>query len=1076
MTADVDSERSGAGPAEGPDEAPGRVRDRAPGAESGGYEVFRDDWGIPHLRAADALTLARAQGRATALDRAWQLETERHRVLGTSASHLGPEAVEWDRFVRRARIADTARRCFDRLAPETAAWVTAYVDGVNEGLAEGAGRTPEFAAVGLAPGRWEPWTPLGVWLSTHILFAGFPTKLWRDEVARRLGEDLMTLFATDGPGTAGSNGWLLTGARTASGAPLLAGDPHRFIEDPGVYQQIRLACPEFDVVGLAVPGIPGIAHFGHTGHVAWAITNAMADYQDLYRERLRRTPDGGVEALGPDGWYRAHAHTETIEVAGADPEQIEVIETDRGPVIIGSDPGTGEDTEEARPGAGGTAEDARSGPAEPAEGVRSARGEPARGVRPGGGEPVGDVRSGGGEPAAEGRSRTGGAAEGTFISLRYPPRVTGELGFDVLPALLRARTVADVDTALDRWVEPVNVVLAADTAGSTLHRVAGHVPVRPYANRLRVVPAEDPAYAWREGETVPLPRTEVDGSDDAGGPGGSAASGDPEGSAGPEDTGGCTESGASEGPDRPGGIAATANERGIAVTGNERGIAATGNARGIAVMANERGLAAPLGVEFAPPHRARRIGELLGAGSDWTPDAQAAVHTDTLLASSRPLLSLLARTSGLGPAAGRLRDRLLSWDRHMDADSTDATLYARLRTDVVHRLAAHPALQGVTGDDDPWRSPAYPALFRPWLAAVPRIGYALESLLTVGLLPDDDRVALVAAAAEAVAATAEETPPAPWGELHRLSPWQALPDLTSDGPDAEAIRPGVAGDHDCVLSTSSVPGITDLFARGPAARYVWDLARREDSRWAVPFGASGVPGSAHHRDQTPLWVRGALAPVVTDWNLLHRTSHHPEENPAMTVAEPVAPALRPAVHDQKIEGFGTVRLVPVDPAADAELLHGWVTEERARFWGMADHTREQVREIYAFVDSLPTHHAYLALRDGVPAALFQTYEPDADPVGECYDVQPGDFGVHLLIAPAEGAGAVKGYTEALLAAFIGYVFSDPAHLRVVVEPDARNDKAIARMVRVGFELGPEIRKPEKTARLAFLTRAALGLA
>ncbi|WP_079137912.1 GNAT family N-acetyltransferase [Streptomyces sp. PTY087I2] len=951
MTADVDSER----PGERPDRAQGAV----------GYELFRDDWGIPHLRAADALALARAQGHATALDRAWQLETERHRVLGTSASHLGAEAVDWDRFVRRARIADTARRCFDHLAPETAAWVTAYVDGVNEGLAEGAERAPEFAAVGLAPGRWEPWTPLGVWLSTHILFAGFPTKLWREEVARRLGEDRMTLFATDGPGTAGSNGWLLTGARTATGAPLVAGDPHRFIENPGVYQQIRLACPEFDVVGLAVPGIPGIAHFGHTGHVAWAITNAMADYQDLYRERLHRTPDGGVEALGPDGWYRAHAHTETIEVAGAEPERVEVIETDRGPVIIGD----------------------------------VADGEAARALL-----------------SADGtRSRPGEAADGPFISLRYPPRVTGELGFDVLPALLRARTVGDVDTALDRWVEPVNVVLAADTAGDTLHRVAGYVPVRPYANRLRVVPAEDPAYAWREGEAVPLPRTEVDGSDGSG---------------------------------------------------------------GIAVMANERGLAAPLGVEFAPPHRARRIRELLGAGTGWTPDAQAAVHTDTRLASSRRLLSLLAWAPGLGPAAERLRDRLLRWDRHMDADSTDATLYARLRTDVVHRLAAHPALKGVTGEDDPWRSAAYPALFRPWLAAVPRIGYALESLLTVGLLPYEDRLALVAASAEAVAAAAEETPPAPWGELHRLSPWQALPGVT---PDEEAIRPGVAGDHDCVLSTSSVPGVTDLFARGPAARYVWDLARREDSRWAVPFGASGIPGSAHHRDQTPLWVRGELAPVVTDWNLLHRTTlhrttHHPEENPAMTTDEPIAPALRPAVHEQKIEGFGTVRLVPVVPAADAELLHGWVTEERSRFWGMADHTREQVREIYEFVDSLPTHHAYLALLDGVPAALFQTYEPDADPVGECYDVQPGDFGVHLLIGPAEGEGEVKGYTEALLTAFIAYVFSDPAHLRVIVEPDARNEKAIARMVRIGFELGPEIQKPEKTARLAFLTRTALGLA
>lgn len=969
MTADIDSERPNS-------ERPNSERPDT--GATGGFEVFRDDRGIPHLRADSALGLARAQGRNAALDRAWQLETERHRVLGTTAAYLGAEAVDWDRFARRARLADTARRCFDRLAPETAAWVGAYVDGVNEGLAEGSAQAPEFAAAGLAPGRWEPWTPLGVWLSTHILFAGFPTKLWREEVARRLGDDRATVFATDGPGTSGSNGWLLTGTRTTTGAPVVAGDPHRFIEDPGVYQQIRLACPEFDVVGLAVPGVPGIAHFGHAGGVAWAITNAMADYQDLYREQVRRTADGGAEALGPDGWYRVHAHTETVEVAGGEPETVEIVETDRGPVIIGDVPG----------------------------------------------DPDTDA---------------------PVISLRYPPRVTGDLGFDVLPALLRARTVADVDTALDGWVEPVNVVLAADTTGATLHRVAGHVPVRPYENRLRVVPAHDPAYAWREGGE-PLPRTEVD------------------------------------------------------------------TATGTAVMANERGLAAPLGIEFAPPHRADRIRELLGTapgaaadsatgvrkvtGPPWSAADMAVVHTDTHLASSRRLLSLLAWAPDLGPDAERLRDRLLRWDRHMDADSTDATLYARLRADVVHRLAGHPALRPVTGDADPWRSTAYPPLFRPWLAAVPRIGYALESLLTVGLLPYEDRLAMVAASAEAVAATHAEGPgPSAWGEVHRVSPWQALPDATP-----EEAWPGLAGDHDCVLSTSSVPGITDLFARGPAARYVWDLARREDSLWVVPFGASGVPGSAHHRDQTELWASGRLAPVVTDWNLLHRTErvtervtehraehvtehrteHRFEESTTMTAVttpDPDAstvPALRPAVHEQKVEGFGVVRLVPVVPAADAGLLHAWVTEERARFWGMADHTREQVQEIYEFVDSLPTHHAYLALRDGVPAALFQTYQPDADPVGEHYDVQPGDLGIHLLIAPAEGP--VKGYTDALLTAFIGYVFSDPAHLRVVVEPDARNEKALARMVRVGFELGPEIEKPEKTARLAFLPRAALGLA
>jgi 3-isopropylmalate dehydrogenase len=68
--------------------------------------------------------------------------------------------------------------------------------------------------------------------------------------------------------------------------------------------------------------------------VAWAITNAMADYQDVYVERLRRH-DTGVLALGPDGWREASVHVGTIEVAGVDPVQVEVVETDRGPVIAG---------------------------------------------------------------------------------------------------------------------------------------------------------------------------------------------------------------------------------------------------------------------------------------------------------------------------------------------------------------------------------------------------------------------------------------------------------------------------------------------------------------------------------------------------------------------------------------------------------------------------------------------------------------------------------------------------------------------------------------------------------------------
>lgn len=177
--------------------------------------------------------------------------------------------------------------------------------------------------------------------------------------------------------------------------------------------------------------------------------------------------------------------------------------------------------------------------------------------------------------------------------------------------------------------------------------------------------------------------------------------------------------------------------------------------------------------------------------------------------------------------------------------------------------------------------------------------------------------------------------------------------------------------------------------------------------------------------------------------------------------------------EREVAGFGTVRVVPLDPAKDAALVHAWVTQDRARFWGMRDHTREQVREIYAFVDTLTTHHAYLVHRDGVPVALFQTYEPEADPVGECYEVLPGDFGIHVLIGPPAGdnGAAEPGFTGALLSALLTWVLdADPARRRIVAEPDARNDKAIARFVRSGFVPGPEIELPQKRARLVFLSR------
>ncbi|HEY4570073.1 MAG TPA: penicillin acylase family protein, partial [Kribbella sp.] len=533
--------------------------------------VFRDTYGVPHLQAGDPLALVYLQGVNAARDRAWQIELERRRCLGTSAAFLGPEAAGWDVLARQARLADTARLCFEALDGETQEWVTAYVEGVNDALPGGAARAPEFAQTGLTLQEWEPWTPLGIWLAVHILFAGFPSKVWRTHVARHLGDEYVDLFTSEGPHGAGSNGWLIPGSHTASGQAILAGDPHRFIENPGVYQQVRLICPEYDVLGLAVPGIPGIPHFGHTGGVAWTITNAMADYQDLFAEQLRRT-GSGVEALGPDGWRLAQVHTEVVEVASADPIEVEVIETERGPVVMDG------------------------------------------------------------------------------ISLRYPPRVTGRLGFEVLPKLLQATTVQDVDAALDAWVEPVNVVMAADTSGGLLHRTAGVVPRRHPDNLLRVVPAWSADHQWT-GWHDPMPRADVDGP---------------------------------------------------------------------AVMANARELAADLGVEFAAPHRARRIRELVNARDDWSVDEMPSIHTDTFLGSAGPLLDLLVGLDDLSAQAVALRNELLRWDRRMDAASTTASAYAALRKALISRLTDHFAVL---------ENADVPELFAAWMDPLTHVSYALENLI-----------------------------------------------------------------------------------------------------------------------------------------------------------------------------------------------------------------------------------------------------------------------------------------------------------------------------------------------------------
>ncbi|HEX7165373.1 MAG TPA: penicillin acylase family protein [Acidimicrobiales bacterium] len=300
-------------------------------------DIVRDGYGVPHCFAATERDAFFAQGWVHAADRLWQMEYDRRRALGRWAEVVGERAIAADSFYRRVALERAVLRDLDALAPETVAMLEAYTAGVNAAIAA-LPRTSEFVLTGVTPEPWQPWHCMLVYRVRHLLMGSARSKLWRSVVAQTLGADVAkTMVAGWGedhiasvpPGApctgvsglgdevGGSNNWVVAGSRTASGAPLLAGDPHRELEAPNVYVQGHVACPEFDVLGFAIPGVPGFSHFGHNERVAWSITHAMPDDQDLYEF------GDGVPV----------SRTETISVRDGDDVTIEVADTRRGPIV-----------------------------------------------------------------------------------------------------------------------------------------------------------------------------------------------------------------------------------------------------------------------------------------------------------------------------------------------------------------------------------------------------------------------------------------------------------------------------------------------------------------------------------------------------------------------------------------------------------------------------------------------------------------------------------------------------------------------------------------------------------------------
>ena len=337
-------------------------------------EILRDKHGIPHIYAQSRADLFRAQGFVHAQDRLWQMEQNRRIARGTLAAAFGEAALEADRFSRIVGFWRSAEKEVELLDDATRQILDWYAAGVNAYMAHRPGRLgAEFNLLRIQP---EPWTILDTLGYAKVV--GWSLSLnWESELTRlRLLDQLDPMVAAEleadypaktpmtmeGVGSAeamrlqhtaglllnqyeevkqwlgvaaegqGSNAWVLAPKASLNRRPLLCNDPHLAVQIPGIWYELHLSAPDYTVSGASFPGAPGVV-IGHNEEIAWGITNAMIDVQDLYIERA--DPANPDHFAYNDGWEAATVVEEVIQIRRRDPHVERVMITRHGPLISG---------------------------------------------------------------------------------------------------------------------------------------------------------------------------------------------------------------------------------------------------------------------------------------------------------------------------------------------------------------------------------------------------------------------------------------------------------------------------------------------------------------------------------------------------------------------------------------------------------------------------------------------------------------------------------------------------------------------------------------------------------------------
>ncbi|HEY1934115.1 MAG TPA: penicillin acylase family protein [Acetobacteraceae bacterium] len=336
---------------------------RIPGL-SAPVQITIDQDGVPRIRAATSLDADAALGYLHARDRMFQMDLMRRNAAGRLSEIAGQVTLQLDKTMRTLGLRRAAEADYAILSPDTRAALQAYANGVNAWIdRRGRFAAPEFLLLG-APEQWTPvdsllWgETMGMWLSLN-----WRTELSREALAGRVPQHLIDELWPDlgGPGhpeaalttnaplreaaerlmqvlpqfpspftlpSTASNEWAVDGSHTATGAPLLAGDPHLAFGFPGIWYLARIDTPDETLAGATAPGVPGII-IGRNKDIAWTFTTTGADTQDIFIE----TPVGTDQYATPDGPRPFTIHREIIKVRGQPDVVLNVRETRHGPVI-----------------------------------------------------------------------------------------------------------------------------------------------------------------------------------------------------------------------------------------------------------------------------------------------------------------------------------------------------------------------------------------------------------------------------------------------------------------------------------------------------------------------------------------------------------------------------------------------------------------------------------------------------------------------------------------------------------------------------------------------------------------------